>query len=361
MRLSVPAFDPPIRIRGCGAWHVGGRTERVDASTSTFITSTGETLDWPQDGHYSIGQLYAQAILPHDAWPDISLAFWHGGGMSGAEWDVTPDGRPGWLQMALADRFDCIVCDAAERGRAGIPHPAFTDEPPVFRSNELAWERFRIGPKGGYRPGGQAAQAHDGQIFPSDHFDAFAQQFTARWPGFSDHVRRAYAAFISDAGGGLVIVAHSEGARYALECAMQSAASIVAMVLIEPAGAPAQRSDWNRDQLRSIPLLSVWGDFIEHNERWRDLKARYEAFIQSSSILGHDTIHLNDIGLAGHSHFPMLDLGNDDVWRAISTWVVEVAAPAAAHTRPTMQAPPVANHDPDTRVASKRATSRRKP
>jgi hypothetical protein len=39
--------------------------------------------------------------------------------MTGACWEATPDGRPGWLTVFLRARLPVDVLDNVERGRAG--------------------------------------------------------------------------------------------------------------------------------------------------------------------------------------------------------------------------------------------------
>lgn len=318
---TIPRFQSPVPLRGMGSCYLGGRTARVESHPDAFIRNGEDTLQWEQQGHFSVGQLYAQVFLPLHARQNATLVFWHGGGLSGTQWEATPDGRAGWLQCALADGFDSIVCDAAERGRAGIPHPAFVGEAPVFRSNERAWSGFRIGPEGGYTPDPDKRVVYEGQRFPFREFDAFSKLFTARWSAFRDDVQAAYAELIGRAGEAIVLIAHSEGARYAQRCAAEFADRVTALVLIEPAGACLELSPDDRARLRDVPCLVVWGDYLDRNSRWQTLQGRYASFAKSVSFEAHTAISLNDLGMRGHSHFPMIDHGNTEVWRCVSDWI----------------------------------------
>jgi len=48
------------------------------------------------DGAHMVGQMYAQHFrLAQPRYP-IPIALWHGGGLTGASWETTPDGRAGW-------------------------------------------------------------------------------------------------------------------------------------------------------------------------------------------------------------------------------------------------------------------------
>ena len=48
----------------------------------------------------------------------FSAASW--GGLTGACWETTPDGRPGWLHNFLSAGFAVYVLDNVERGRSGF-------------------------------------------------------------------------------------------------------------------------------------------------------------------------------------------------------------------------------------------------
>lgn len=326
---AIPSFDPPIALRGFGSRYFGGRIAHVDAEARAFATPDGETQSWPQSGHFAAGQLYTQFFLPAQARGDCRIQFWHGGGLSGAQWEQTPDGRPGWLQYALADGYDVITCDAAERGRAGIPHSKIVNEAPVFRSNELAWHGFRVGPEGGYHPDPSLAQPYDGQRFPTEAFHCFCRQFTARWPGFTETVQSAYDALLAEAGQDNIIIAHSEGARYALEAARRAPGAVAALVLVEPAGAPALTTDKSASGLANTPVLSVWGDYLNDSARWQCFIEQFENYTQMVGLSRHDRIDLNTQCSPGHSHFPMLDHGNEAVWRLISDWITTLSLDAA--------------------------------
>lgn len=334
---NVPNFDLPVALRGFGGRYVGGRIAHVEAEARAFATPDGETRSWPQSGHFAAGQLYAQIFLPADARSDCKIQFWHGGGLTGAQWEQTPDDRPGWLQYALEDGFDAIVCDAAERGRAGIPHSKIVNEAPVFRSNEQAWHGFRIGPEGGYNPDPTIARAYDRQKFPTDAFHTFCRQFTARWPGFTDTIQSAYDALLSEAGQGNIIIAHSEGARYALEAARRAPDAVTALILVEPAGAPSLPDQQDVSGLTQVPVLSVWGDFLNASARWQCFVEQFENYTRTVGLSRHDRIDLNTRCSPGHSHFPMLDHGNDAVWRLISDWIscLETRAAGAANKNQT--------------------------
>ena len=329
----TPRFTVPVALRGFGSFLVGGRLATVETHPPAIWEGHGDAVAWPQSGTFAVGQLYAQIFLPDRRSSPHPLVFWHGGGLSGAQWETTPDGRAGWLVHALAEGRDVIVTDAAERGRAGIPHPALVFGEPVFRPSELAWTGFRIGPESGYGPDPSARRAFPGQAFPTEAFDVFCRLFTARWPGFAAAIQDAYAALIADMLAPPVIVAHSEGALYALDVAAQDGSAIAGLVLIEPAGAPPETPARGLARLAGLPMLAIWGDHFRHHARWRLLRARFDGLADRLAAGGGqvETLDLPASGIPGNSHFPMMDRNSEQIWERIAAWIDRLpAAPAAA-------------------------------
>ena len=340
---TIARFEQPVRLRGYGARHVVGTMRAVDGAAAPVSDGEWTTeQSWDQRGHYAVGQLYVQAFLVAERRHAAPLCLWHGGGMTGAMWEATPDGRAGWLNLFLQAGWDVLVSDGAERGRAGIPHPALVEGPPVFRPHEMAWEGFRFGPPGSWGPDGGRPFA--GQQFPVEAFEAFCRQFVARWPGFAPAITDAYRRLLAEIDRPAVLVAHSEGALYALDVALKAPERIAALVLVEPAGAPDPTEDIVARRLAGVPILSVWGDYIAEAPRWRTFRARFQAFAALLERAGvvHDSLDLPDVGITGNSHFPMCDRNAEAVWRHVHGWLSDVCAASTGQSAPRcgQDAPP---------------------
>ena len=57
--------------------------------------------------------------------------------MHGSTWETTPDGRPGWINLLLAQGYEVHVLDNVERGRSGFAPGLWRDDP-ILRSQEEA-------------------------------------------------------------------------------------------------------------------------------------------------------------------------------------------------------------------------------
>ncbi|KAG1449393.1 hypothetical protein G6F57_016644 [Rhizopus arrhizus] len=142
-----------------GAFHVGGHDVRLSglACREVVMAEGGQPVSLDPNGTYRVEQMYAQYFLAEPASGRPPLAFWHGGGMTGAAWETTPDGREGWLNAFLRRGWDAYLCDAVERGRAGYALvPEIWPEAPIVQTREDCYTRFRIG-RPGTRPGSDSA------------------------------------------------------------------------------------------------------------------------------------------------------------------------------------------------------------
>ncbi len=293
----------PLKLLDTGSFHVGGRTVAISGQTPVELKLTGTidafTLD--PNGTYAIEGAYVQYMIP-DPCEHSPVLLIHGGGMNGSVWETTPDGRPGWQRQLLEKGYPVYVIDMVERGRAGFCSlDTVWPGQPLMRSLESAWDTFRIGPASN-----DMQEVFPGQKFPVDFFEHSALAWSPRWL----HTEKAAVAALSKAIeriGPTHVMVHSSGAVTAFEtlAGMESNLAL-SLCLIEPAGLPEAKIS------PDIPVLSVWGDFVEHSVFWTDL------YTQSEMVLAAldnrcETLSLNECGLPGHSHLLMQDTGNERV------------------------------------------------
>lgn len=317
--------DSPIRLRRIRGFHVGGTRQRIDGfPVQTRVRVAGDApVAVDMNGDHMAGQLYAthyQQALPAFALP---VLLWHGGGLTGACWDETPDGRPGWLEYFLRAGCDVVVSDAFERGRASFPpYPQVLRDPPEHRSLDAVWHHFRFGAAGTY-PADRSthdlrACAYAGSEFPVEAIDQFGRQFVARWTGTENYALEAYAALLREVGP-CVVVGHSQGAGYALECAKRHPDLVRAVVAIEP---PLTRSEPSAGV--QAPHLFVWGDFIEGmNQTWMRYQAcaeRYRLALGERGCIA-DALCLPEQGIKGNSHMLIMDRNSDAVAQRVHAWL----------------------------------------
>jgi pimeloyl-ACP methyl ester carboxylesterase len=242
--------------------------------------------------------------------------------MTGAAWETTPDGRPGWQQLFLQAGCDVFVSDAVERGRAGwARYPEIYPNEPFFRSTREAWELFRLGPKEDYAVDPARRRAFSGQRFPVAALDAFARQLVPRWSGTEAMSRDAYLAALEWIGP-VLLLAHSQGGGFAFDAAIARPDLVRGLVLVEPGGAPPLAgSDFGR--LREIPILVLWGDFIDKVPFWA--KARQIVGEARDRIVARggdvEWIDLPAAGTRGNSHLLMMDDNAGEIATLVLGWM----------------------------------------
>ncbi|MFY3455856.1 alpha/beta fold hydrolase [Achromobacter xylosoxidans] len=311
--------DAPVLLKSLRSHFLGGR-EAVASGLPVLrrqVVGNGAARAIDMNGSYCAGQLYVQEYRLAEPRHPHPVLLWHGGGMSGAQWESTPDGRQGWLWRLLQSGYDVFVADAPERGRASwAMYPQIYDAAPIFRSKEEAWHLFRIGPANGYAPRGQPRRAHPGQQFPADAFDTFAKQFVPRWLAHDAMALDAYRELL-DLAGPCIVIGHSQGGGYATQLARECPGPIRAVVAVEPTGTP-ERVDGSLP-----PQLLVWGDHFDHHDTWQRYRAQTDAYWDALRRAGRraDVLDLPAAGIAGNSHFCMLDRNSDRIAELVVDWL----------------------------------------
>ena len=321
--LTGPAFaqDPPLLVSGMGSFHVGGREATIQGHPvrEVVLVPGARAARIDPNGTYRVEGMYAQFHHPARRQGAVPLLFWHGGGMTGVAWESTPDGREGWQHWFLRRGWSVYVSDAVERGRAGwAMSPEIFAGEPIFLSLADPWERFRIGPgPGSFR----TRSVIPGSQFPAEAYEQFAAQLVPRWTTTDAAQTAAYQALLARTGPAAVI-AHAQGGLFAFRAAQADPERVRALVLIEPSGfgdpAPAALA-----RLRGIPILAVYGDFIEQDARWVAIRQRGLDFYAAARAAGVqvEVLDLPAQGIRGNGHLMMMERNNREVAAKIQEWL----------------------------------------
>ena len=143
-----------LEVDEIGSFHIGGRSVTLPV------------------GELEVEQMYVQyvrLVRPRGRYP---LLLWHGGGATGALWETTPDGRPGWQMFFLRAGYNVYVSDAVERGRASwAPYPDVFKGTPEFSTKRGVWDVLRLGLSEEYNVDPAKRQAYPGHQFPIEALD----------------------------------------------------------------------------------------------------------------------------------------------------------------------------------------------
>ena len=308
----------PIRLRELQGYHVGGQIVRLAGQPGRSLPTIRGNPDRVVDpnGDYAVGQLYVQKFALEEPKARFPLHLWHGGGLTGACWETTPDGRPGWLSYFLRQGHDTYLVDASERGRASwAPYPEINAEAPWHRTLDMAWSMFRFGPQGGYSPDPASRQTYEGLQFPVEAAEQFAKQFVARWGSrqSDEWAKAAYRDLLLQTGPSTVI-AHSQGGLFAFDLVAAEPALFSALVCLEPVLPP--EPDFDISALRSVPVLIVAGDNLPRTGRMVEFAEKLRTAKVDATL-----ISLPDIGIFGNSHMLMMDRNSDEIADIIQKWL----------------------------------------
>ncbi len=316
------AASQGVTLADFGSFYAGGRQVRIDGLPRRDIAFTqSAALAYDPNGLYHFEQAYVQYFIPARLSHPLPIVLLHGGGMTGAMWEQTPDGRPGWMQHFLRQGHAVYVVDNVERGRAGwAPFKDVWPEPPIIRNAEESWTLFRFGRAEDYA----ARRAFEGQRFPVAAFDAFIRHAVPRWLGNNDAALRGFCAVLERVGPCLVM-AHSHGGEVAYRALHARPDLVRGVIGIEPSGfSPEVAAEAVADK----PFLFVYGDYLDATPLWEQLCATGQAYADALASHGArvQTWRLADMGIAGNSHMPMMDDNSDDIAARIGDWIRGAAA-----------------------------------
>src|SRR6266704_5554406 len=230
----------PIALRDLGSFHVGGRLVEISGKPVKEITFApgGVPAKIDPNGTYQVEQMYVQYFLPANENGIYPLLLWHGGGLTGATYETTPDGREGWLNYFLRRGWSVYNSDAVERGRAGwAQYPEIFAGEPVFLTIANPFERFRIGQgEGSWSPDPAKRKVLQGSQFPvDDGYMNFVKQNVPRWTTTDAAAIAAYTALV-DKICPCVILFHSQAGQFGFKVAQARPDKVKALVAVEPAG-----------------------------------------------------------------------------------------------------------------------------
>jgi pimeloyl-ACP methyl ester carboxylesterase len=319
----------PLVIEKQGSFFVNGKT-----IVSAFPSGTGT----PAPGNITVNQMYVQYQIPQARTPQTyPVVMVHGSAHTGKTYDETPDGREGWQTYFLRKGIPVYVVDHAGRARSGFdPTPSNqarlqSNSPgiPSFTkfTDENAWGAFRIG-SAPFIP-------YATTQFPVEAFAQYSAQLVPNTEtslsGAGTNTINALAALLEKVGPAIVMV-HSQSGAYGLGAAIARPGLVKAVVSVEPRTCAVSDSDV-RSVFTQVPLLTVFGDFIEESSNdWAKIMAECIETVGRITAAGGlaKNIHLPEAGYIGNSHMLMMDRNNLE----IADWILKWLDENVDHRRP---------------------------
>lgn len=333
---SVRAADgQPLVIASQGARPFGG-TVRVTPDTGSLHCDHGY-VEW---------QIPARARA-------MPLLMVHAS--STKTWQTTFDGREGFQSIFLRRGFPVYLSDLPRTGRAGQGCMTTTYEPQL-NNDQTSFTTWRLGL---WLPGEAQPTFYPGVQFPANDPAALNEFLRIQYPEFNapenEQVETdALAVLLGEIGRSVVLTHSSTGIRGWITGTKSD--KIAAIVSYEPGAvvfpegevpAPIPRADGTNvnaglgipraafERLTKFPIQIIWGDYIPAKldpvnvgprltlDNRRVNYVRSLLFAEAINRHGGDAsiLDLPKAGIAGNTHFPMLDTNNVQIADLLSRFL----------------------------------------
>ena len=316
-----------VSIVAKGSRHIGGHKHVIEGSApvETHFWPGGPPVLYDPNGEFQAGQMYVQYTELENPVVPYPVCMIHGGGASGALFETTQSGEPGWEFMFLQNGFNVNVSDGVERGRSSwAQYPEINDGPPMFQSYKERWTTYRLGPS--------YPRSFEGSRFKAELYDQFMKQQVPRWTTSNAMVQAAYDQYFSEMTGGMIVLAHSQGGLFSLNAALKNVQNIKGVILVE-SSSTMDPANTDITPFKDIPFLFVYGDFLKPEYEidgyvWPgsfaykgSMRHMHEALLE----MGGDStwMELPDMGIYGNTHALMLEDNSRQIADLICDWMKE--------------------------------------
>jgi pimeloyl-ACP methyl ester carboxylesterase len=352
-----------LAVRSQGYFYVGGQYDNAANPTSMS------------------GQMYVEYQIP-DTPPKYPIILVHGGSHTGASWQSTPDGRPGWADFFLEHGWPVYVVDQPGRGRSTYSAAAYGPLSPPTTPKSAA-DRWAAPEKGDRAT--QWPQAFLHTPWPGNgthlHGDPIFDEYYAHlMPGINNQEERTRVAWMAllERLGPSILIEHSEPGPATWRVADARPDLVKAIVAVEPTGppfapnaagvrtmpygpsagpltydppvsdptqinivqqakpdAPGLRTCWmQREPARTLPRLKGLNVLFVLSES--SYHAPYDHCTRdylSQAGVQSDLLHLPQHGMHGDGHLMMIERNNLEIAGLIEEWLAQKLKGSASPRR----------------------------
>jgi pimeloyl-ACP methyl ester carboxylesterase len=218
------------------------------AGAAHAATRPAVTQDWfyvggryiqTADGQVMTGQMYTQVLTPAKVTHPFPIVLIHGGGGTGATYEKTADGRPGWAYDYAARGFKVYVVDQPARGRSiqdtAVDGAVVRDTVKSLESRLTLFQDFDQWPQ---------AKLHTqwpGTGKPGDkYFDDFiaTRVMSLADNGKMEELTTHAVVALLDRIGPAIVQTHSQAGAYGWRIADARPKLVKALIQVEPNGPP---------------------------------------------------------------------------------------------------------------------------
>jgi hypothetical protein len=334
------AQKKPIVIQDQGSFAVGGSVVTAPGTFDPIKHGAFNPTNQSSEGQTLHGDhAYVFYQVPDKA-RKLPLVLWHGYGQFSKTWETTPDGREGYQNIFLRERFPVYIIDQPRRGRAA--RGAVGGTIAVAPEDQLWFGIFRLGVGNKFYPGVQFSKEPEA-------LNQYFRQMTPNIGPIDLEVNTKAVSALFDKIGEGILVTHSHSGGQGWMTAVKNK-NIKAIVSYEPAsnflfpeGQVPETITYVGGSLKAvgipmadfmkltkIPIVIYYGDNIPlqpvenpGQEQWRAALIMAKRWVDAVNKLGGDVtlVHLPAIGIKGNTHFPFSDLNNVEIAGLMSKWL----------------------------------------
>jgi len=361
---------------------LGGRAQAIpmgEVAQHGFMYAGGRYIETPK-GTVMTGQMYTEYFIPRVVRHPYPIVLITGGGPTGALYEGTPDGRPGWADYYLQHGWKVYVTDQPARGRSiqdpKIDGPVGRDTVKSLEGRLSIFERFNQWPQAKLHtqwPGSGPKRGMPGDPV----FDQFmASRVTVLESNATmEHLTTNAVADLLDHIGPAIVQTHSQSGTYGWRIADARPKLVKAIVAVEPNGPPYKEvsyvgpPDWFGPEKVGRPwgitngpmtyapavkdpseltfvqeakaqgpgLVRCWSQAAPAHQLPRlqgvrivivTTEASYHApydhctsqYLTQAGVK-HDWIRLADVGIHGNGHDMMIEKNNQQIVAVMARWL----------------------------------------
>jgi pimeloyl-ACP methyl ester carboxylesterase len=220
-QLEVQAAEAPLSLAKTGWLYAGGQVTTIN------------------NKQFTVGQMYAEFMIPAKQTHPFPVIMVHGGTMSGTNYTGTPDGREGWAQDFVRAGYAVYVVDQVGKGRS----PYYPDVYGPNDATDMANNQARYVAQEKYK---QWPQAHLHTQWPGDGTltdPAVQQLVSSQIPSIKNFHRQqelntAGLIALIDKIGPAILLVHSQAGAFVWPVADARPDKVKGILAIEPNGPP---------------------------------------------------------------------------------------------------------------------------
>jgi len=251
----------PLMIAEQGYFYVGGEYTDIPTAPNLEPAETDGSLEQPGATRY-FGQMYVEYQVPAGDTQLYPIILVHGGSRTGADYLMTPDGRPGWRDFFLRRGYPVYIVDQVARGRSPYIDNVYGEQ--RYQTYDFVMQRFAASERYGLWPQAERHSRWPGTAEPGD--PSFDNYYAGGIGSMANREMQTQMnidglAALLDRVGPAIVVVHSQSGAYGWPLVQARPDLVKALIALEPSGPPVHNvafhgaPDWFSD----TGAMKPWG------------------------------------------------------------------------------------------------------